>query len=66
MSLTAKNFGLQDENINMLSSTHREIPLIKKTGGGTTEKERQMDIKRQKQRVRTSTGEDAVFCEKRG
>ena len=34
MCLTAKNFGLQEENINISKS-----PLIRKMGWGTTERE---------------------------
>ena len=41
MCLTAKNFGLQEENINISN------PQGNTTGWGTTEIERQMDIKRE-------------------
>ena len=37
MRLTAKNFGLQEENINI--SKPQERHLIRKTGWGTTERE---------------------------
>ena len=49
MCLTAKNFGLQEENIN-ISANRKERPLIRETGWGTTERERerQMDRKREK------------------
>ena len=48
MCLTAKNFGLQEEDINI--SKPQERPLIRKTGWGTTERkrERHMDRKREK------------------
>ena len=38
MFLTAKNFGLQEETT---SPTRKEITLIKKTGWGTTGRERE-------------------------
>ena len=58
MFLTAKNFGLQEENINI--PNRREIPQIRKTGWGTTEREeRQRGRKRER-------GEDAVLYEKGG
>ena len=48
MCLTAKNFGWQEEKHQHLPN-RRERPLIKKTGWGTTERERQMDRKRGKE-----------------
>ena len=38
MCLTAKHFGLQEENT---SPNSREIPLISQTGWGTTEREKE-------------------------
>ena len=46
MCLTAKNFGLQEENI--IISKLQGRPLIRKTGWGTTERER--DIWRERER----------------
>ena len=47
--VTAKNFGLQEENINISNPSER--PLITKTGWGITERDRwtdgQMDRKRE-------------------
>ena len=50
--VTAKNFGLQEENINI--SNRRERPLIRKTGWGITERDRCTERGRQ----------DAVIYEK--
>ena len=51
MCLTGKNFGLQEENINIYPPNHRGRPLSTKTGWGTTERERHkiMDRKREKE-----------------
>ena len=57
--ITVKNFGLQEENINI---NRGERPLIRKTGWGTTEKERDRWTERERERGR----EDVVFYEKGG
>ena len=54
MCLTAKNFGLQEKTST--SPTSRERPLIRKTGWGTTEREKDRGRRR----------EDVVFNEKVG
>ena len=59
MCLTANNFRLQEENINI--SKPQDRPLIRKTGWGTTERE-----ERQREWW-TETGRvDAVLYEKGG
>ena len=40
MCLIAKNFGLQEENIN-ISKPQGNTTIIRKTGWGTTERERE-------------------------
>ena len=57
MCLTAKNFGLQEETST--SANRRERPLIRKTGWGTTERERDLWTERERKG-------DAVLCEKGG
>ena len=54
MCLTAKDFGLQEENINISKQQGKTTTVIRKTGRGTTERERerQMDRKREKERGR--------------
>ena len=47
MCLTGKNFGLQEENTN-ISKPQRKTTNVE-TGWGTTERERQMDRKREKE-----------------
>ena len=55
MCLTAKNFGLQEENIN-----------ITKPQGKTNNWENESGTNGQKERERESGREDAVLCEKGG
>ena len=50
MYLTAKNSGLQEENI--ASPNCRERPLIRKTGWGTTARERETDGQKERERGR--------------
>ena len=45
MCLTAKNFELQEENINISK------PLIRKTGWGTTERERDIWTERERKGI---------------
>ena len=59
MCLTAKNFGLQKENINISKSQER--PLVRKTGW-VPQKERETDGQKERERGR----EDAVLYEKGG
>ena len=58
MCLIAKNFGLQEENINI--SKPQERHLIRRTGWGTTERERERQMGTKRERGR----EDAVLYEK--
>ena len=60
MCLTANNFGLQEETST--SANHKERQLIRKTGWGATERERDRWTERERERGR----EDAVLCEKGG
>ncbi len=46
VNVSAKNFGLQEENINI--SKLQGIPLIRKTGWGTTERERDIWTERER------------------
>ena len=55
MCLTAKHFGLQEENINI-----RERPLIMKTGWGT-----QKEKERKRERERKREGGCTVFLKRR-
>ena len=48
MCLTAENFGLQEKTST--SSTRMDKPLIKKTGWGTTDREKDRWTKRMRRR----------------
>ena len=59
---TAKNFGLQEENMDCKKKTStspncREIPLIGKTGWGTREREGETDGQKERENGR----EDAIL-----
>ena len=51
MCLTAKNFGLQEENINISKQQGKTINIIRKTGWGTTERERERDKWTERDRI---------------